>query len=104
MVKNVIVEMGNLYPESVHKMFFVNAPFVFRAIWGMITPWLHPMTKQKTYILGNPLKEFQKCGIPLSSIPKVLGGECEPTTLTSLIQDWRVNGAPVRPPAAESSS
>lgn len=85
-------------------MFFVNAPFVFRAIWGMITPWLHPVTKEKTYILGNPLKEFQKCGIPLSAIPKALGGECDPVTLTSLIQDWRVNGAPVRPAAAESSS
>ncbi|GMH74063.1 hypothetical protein TL16_g06359 [Triparma laevis f. inornata] len=100
-VKNVIVEMGNLYPESVHKMFFVNAPFVFRAIWGMITPWLHPVTKEKTYILGGGeklLKEFEAAGIPRSSVPKSLGGEADPTTLKSLILNWRENGAPVATP------
>jgi len=104
-VKNVIVEMGNLYPESVHKMFFVNAPFVFRAIWGMITPWLHPVTKEKTYILGGGeklLKEFEAAGIPRASVPKVLGGQAEPISLKSLIEGWRVSGAPVTPPAIKT--
>ena len=69
--------MGNIYPESVHKMMFVNAPFVFRAIWSTITPWLHPITKEKTRIVGGGsalLKEFQKAGIPLDQVRELEGG------------------------------
>jgi hypothetical protein len=94
-VKNVIVEMGNLYPESVHRMMFVNAPFAFRAIWSMIVPWLHPVTKEKTKILGGGnalIKEFEACGISRENIPNFLGGSATPITLTSLIHEWREKG------------
>lgn len=28
-------------------MFIINAPFVFRAVWAMVKPWLHPITKER---------------------------------------------------------
>jgi hypothetical protein len=96
-VKNVVVEMGNIYPESVTKMIFVNAPFIFRAIWGTITPWLHPITKEKTQIVGSGkaiIKAFEKAGVSIDNIPESLGGTCKKTTLTELIEKWRVEGLP----------
>jgi len=94
-VKNVIVEMGNLYPESVHRMMFVNAPFAFRGIWALIQPWLHPVTKEKTKIVGGGnamLKEFENCGITRENIPEFLGGTCKPITVGSMIHEWRQTG------------
>jgi hypothetical protein len=35
------------YPESLYRMFIINAPFVFRAVWAMVKPWLHPITKER---------------------------------------------------------
>ncbi len=91
-VQNVIVEMGNLYPESVHKLMFVNAPFVFRAIWAMICPWLHQVTKDKTRIIGGGdaiTKELLDCGFTIDNIPECFGGKHKGTPIKALIGKWR---------------
>ena len=41
------------YPEVVHKIFFINAPFIFRAVWAAVSPLVHPVTKEKIKILGG---------------------------------------------------
>lgn len=91
-VKNVVIEMGNIYPESVHKVLFVNAPFTFRAIWGVVKPWLHPITTAKTKILGGGsglIKDFIKNEIPLESIPDYFGGKHPGRDMLDFLNDWR---------------
>lgn len=78
-------------------MIFVNSPLVFRAIWQTVKPWLHPVTAGKTRIVGSGsaiLKEFENLGVPLDQIPENLGGTCKPTSLKSLLENWRIHGLP----------
>jgi len=91
-VKNVIVEIGNIYAESLYKMFIVNSPFVFRGVWSIISPWLHPVTRNKIKILGGGsslVKELVKNEIPIESIPKNLGGGHEGRNIIEDIRAWR---------------
>lgn len=39
------------YPESLHRMYLVNAPWIFRGLWKIISPWIHPETRAKIQIL-----------------------------------------------------
>lgn len=38
---------SDFFPESVWKIYVVNAPMIFRAMWGIIKPWVHPITQAK---------------------------------------------------------
>tara|TARA_B110001452_G_scaffold51895_1_gene39549 strand:+ start:495 stop:1586 length:1092 start_codon:yes stop_codon:yes gene_type:complete len=54
------------YPESLSKIIVINAPFVFQAVWKMIQPWIHPITRQKIDINGRSYQAvFAKNGITL---------------------------------------
>ena len=49
-----VADIGTHYfPETAWKIYLINAPFVFRAIWAIIKPWLHPITAAKVNILGS---------------------------------------------------
>ena len=71
---NVIVKgAGSFFPETAWKLFIVNAPFVFRSVYAVIKPLIHPVTRDKIKILGGKssyLPEMKKAGIPLSAIPQ----------------------------------
>ena len=76
-----IMGAANTYcPETMWKCFVVNAPFIFRSVYSMLSPFIHPVTKEKIKILGGPSKyipEMAANGIPKSAIPKFLGGDCK---------------------------
>ena len=41
----LVVQIGNdYYPESSHRIIFVNAPFVFATIWSYVKGLIHPRT------------------------------------------------------------
>lgn len=44
---------GQNYPETVWKIYLVNAPMMFRAVWAVIRQMLHPVTVAKVSILGS---------------------------------------------------
>ena len=78
------------------RIVFINSPFAFRAIWGIVTPFLHKITLDKTRIVGSGtaiLKEFAACGIPLRSVPVCYGGEHEGVAIKELIEGWRGEAA-----------
>jgi hypothetical protein len=70
----VLRDVYRFYPESMHKMYVVNAPWVFKAIWAVVRPWLHPITQSKIHVrrvlfvccclasLFRLTLEFQVCG------------------------------------------
>lgn len=76
-IKHVMDVGANFFPESAWKIFLINAPFMFRAVWAIVKPWIHPITVAKINILGSPkdaIKKMNECGIPSSSVPVWAGG------------------------------
>lgn len=45
--------MSQYYPETMLKMFLVNTPRVFPAIWKVVQPMIDPVSAAKISILGN---------------------------------------------------
>eukprot|EP00047_Mylnosiga_fluctuans_P002202 m.223590 g.223590 ORF g.223590 m.223590 type:complete len:308 (+) comp10947_c0_seq1:28-951(+) len=86
-----IMDVGaNYFPESIWKIFLINAPFVFRAIWAVVKPWIHPITVAKIHVLGGPkdsLKKMVESGIPESSLPSWVGGSHPGTPIINILQD-----------------
>ena len=50
----LVTDIGtDFYPETAWKIYIINAPLIFRAIWTVVKPWLHPITLAKIKILGT---------------------------------------------------
>lgn len=68
LLKTYIGKFSNLYPESLFKLFVINAPFIFSGAWGAISVFVHPVTRAKIHIISNPkyaMEELQKLGAKL---------------------------------------
>lgn len=77
MTKAIVGGANDFFPETLWKLFIVNAPFVFRSAYSVVSPMIHPTTKEKIKILGSSfLSEMEASGVPLTSIPRRLGGSC----------------------------
>ena len=75
-MKEVLDQLQFYYPEVVKKLYIVNAPMLFRMLWKIVKPWLHPVTVASIDIVGGKFHDtFRKNGIPLSQLPQYLGGE-----------------------------
>ena len=83
------MSIGNLYfPESLYKMYLVNAPFIFTAIWNIISPWIHPITKAKIRIVKSKdeaRKKMLEDGVDIEVVPTFLGGKSEGVDTGKLI-------------------
>ena len=72
------------YPDSVHRVYLVNTPFIFRAFFAIVKRFLHPITQSKIMCLGGVKSAAKKMkeldGIELSDLPKWMGdtneGQC----------------------------
>ncbi|KAK7732233.1 cytosolic factor, phosphatidylinositol/phosphatidylcholine transfer protein [Cytospora paraplurivora] len=67
----------NYYPERLGKLFVINAPWGFAAVWSAIKGWIDPVTVQKIHILGSGYQKELLQHVPADSLPKVFGGTCE---------------------------
>lgn len=76
-LKKIIDIDSTKYPESLSQMYIVNASFMFKAIWAIVSPWLDPITKTRITFLSKPkhLLEF----IEADQLPDFLGGTCKYT-------------------------
>ena len=50
MALQVVTEM---YPETLGKMFMINAPFIFSGIWSIIKGWLDEKIRRKINMVGK---------------------------------------------------
>ena len=97
MTLEIVKGANAFYPECLWKLFIVNAPFVFRSVYSMVSPLIHEVTKKKIKILGGPrtyFAELEKNGIPRSAVPTCLGGGCPDAPLQDLIRDLVADGFP----------
>jgi hypothetical protein len=72
------------YPELIHKIYILDAPFLFRAVWAFIQPFLDASTKSKIqFVTGDKAKREHllpvfdtACGLHVAS--RGTGGQSTP--------------------------
>ncbi|KAI9136056.1 CRAL-TRIO domain-containing protein, partial [Paraphysoderma sedebokerense] len=79
MVKEVLHILMNHYPERLHKAFLVDVPWLFWATYKIISPFIHPVTKRKIFLVTElPTTHANMVDhIPFERLDVVFGGGLE---------------------------
>ncbi|XP_050383107.1 phosphatidylinositol/phosphatidylcholine transfer protein SFH12-like isoform X2 [Argentina anserina] len=67
---------GNNYPETLNRMFIINAGSGFRMLWSTVKSFIDPKTTEKINVLGNNYQSKLLEIIDASELPEFLGGAC----------------------------
>jgi len=88
------------FPETIWKIYLVNGPMVFRAVFSMIKPLLAPETIAKIHMTGSyesSLKKMESDGLPRSALPTWIGGTAQPISTKDYINKLIMQRRPHSP-------
>jgi len=68
--------LSDIYPDSLYKLFIVNAPGWINTVINIAKGMLHPVTAQKFNVVKDPAKELPGHGLGSITVPK--GGQPVP--------------------------
>ena len=88
MLKGINSLFSYHYPETVHKIYVINAPFVFSTMYALFKPLLHPITVERLEVCGGDvLAAFEAGGVKLDggAIP------AKPTSWSKAIETLRAD-------------
>jgi len=77
LVQSVITEEQHLFPETLYKLYIINAPWTFRAIWAIVSNFVDPITYQKVHVLSSGFLEEMLKIMNKDQIPEKYGGTCK---------------------------
>eukprot|EP01043_Picozoa_sp_COSAG02_P068349 COSAG02_NODE_11316_length_1749_cov_1.334545_1_plen_356_part_01 len=90
-ISEVVSLLQDFYPEGTLRVYIVNTPMIFRALWAAIKPMLHPVTAANITILGYDKEQlkstFRDAGIELDQLPTWVGGTREDGELMKYFND-----------------
>lgn len=81
--------LSNYYPESLHKLFIINAPAVFAGVWHMIRGWLEPRVAGKVHIIGRDFAATLLQHVDAEELPVEYGGSCSHFPQVDSIEEGR---------------
>lgn len=76
-IKEFSAVAQNYYPEMLGKMFIINTPMLFTAVWSLVKPLLDEVTVSKIQILGYSYQSKLLEMIDAENLPETYGGKCK---------------------------
>jgi hypothetical protein len=93
-IKRLIDLAQNQGPERLHRVILVNSPFIFRASWYVIKPWMDARTARKVVFVSGAediAKILAELKVETTLLPIQYGGDIADVEATMLVPGFPTN-------------
>jgi hypothetical protein len=93
-IKRLIDLAQNQGPERLHRVILVNSPFIFRASWYVIKPWMDARTARKVVFVSGAediAKILAELKVENTLLPIQYGGDIADVEATMLVPGFPTN-------------